>query len=386
MVLEELLSSRAKTRALIKKEKDPFKAKVLDGRQLSYKLTANSIYGQLGAKTSSIYFKEMAACTTAVGRYRINDAVSGAKNWGKLRKGGKREFTDANIIYGDTDSIFVKFDMNKYDENNKPTGERYKGLEAREKSKEYGKELQEYMGANTLKGTGQCLEYEKEFDPMILISKKRYVGNKYEFNMNACYRDSNGIVTKRRDNAPIVKYVFGNVIEKIITDKDIKGAHEFLEKTLKTLKDFPLEDFIISKTLRGYYKCPPAHKLLADRMAERDPGNKPRSNDRIPYVFIKIPNNKLFKTKKKKNGETIQIKLHVLQGDRIEHADYFRDNKEKKKLEIDYKLYITNQIMNPVIQVLDLPVHGSSEPYTGKTATEIFNDAIQYYDTDNENQ
>ena len=39
--------------------------------------------------------------------------------------------------------------------------------------------------------------------------------------------------------------------------------------------------FIITKSLSGYYKNPEgiAHKALADRMAERNPGNKPKPND-----------------------------------------------------------------------------------------------------------
>ena len=41
---------------------------VLDKRQLSIKLTANSLYGQCGAKTSSFYEKDVAASTTAIGR------------------------------------------------------------------------------------------------------------------------------------------------------------------------------------------------------------------------------------------------------------------------------------------------------------------------------
>ena len=39
---------------------------------------------------------------------------------------------------------------------------------------------------------------------------------KFEFDINSCKRNSMGIVLKRRDNAPIVKHVFGNVIEKIM--------------------------------------------------------------------------------------------------------------------------------------------------------------------------
>ena len=43
-------------------------------------------------------------------------------------------------------------------------------------------------------------------------------------------------------------------------------------------------------------------------------------------------------------------KVNILQGDRIEHVDYIKE----KKLNLDYEFYITNQIMNPVKQVLDL--------------------------------
>ena len=43
-------------------------------------------------------------------------------------------------------------------------------------------------------------------------------------------------------------------------------------------------------------------------------------------------------------------KQNILQGDRIEHIDYIT----KHELNLDYELYITNQIMNPVKQVLDL--------------------------------
>ena len=50
-ILEELLQARKATKNLMKKEKDPFMENILDKRQLGYKVTANSLYGQCGAKT-----------------------------------------------------------------------------------------------------------------------------------------------------------------------------------------------------------------------------------------------------------------------------------------------------------------------------------------------
>ena len=61
-------------RDLAEQEKDPFKKKILDGLQLAYKMTANSLYGQCGAKVSSIHMKDIAASTTATGRELLNAA------------------------------------------------------------------------------------------------------------------------------------------------------------------------------------------------------------------------------------------------------------------------------------------------------------------------
>ena len=230
----------------------------------------------------------------------------------------------------------------------------------------------------------QDLEYEKTFWPFILISKKRYTGDKYEYDINDCKRTSMGIVLKRRDNAHIVKYIFGNVIEKIMIEKDFELAVNWLKENLQMIrnKEFNLRYFVITKALRGYYKNPQqiAHKVLADRMAIRDPGNKPKANDRIPYAYIKkddSPETIGYKKKTErrligefKNGkpryknyrvdDLTQPKLKkkiILQGDRIEHIDYIKE--KENDLEIDHEFYITNQIMNPVKQVLDLEMNSN---------------------------
>ena len=80
-ILQTLLDQRKATRKRIRETDNEDKKKVLDGLQLAYKITANSVYGQMGAKTSSIFFKKIAACTTAIGRERIDDASIGVKRW-----------------------------------------------------------------------------------------------------------------------------------------------------------------------------------------------------------------------------------------------------------------------------------------------------------------
>ena len=74
-------------------EKDPFVRSVLDGLQLAYKVTANSVYGSIGAAVNPIYMKDVAASTTATGRRLLNFA--------KEFVTGK--FEGAECVYGDTD-------------------------------------------------------------------------------------------------------------------------------------------------------------------------------------------------------------------------------------------------------------------------------------------
>ena len=118
----------------------------------------------------------------------------------------------------------------------------------------------------------------------------------------------------------------------------------FVERTLRDLIEgrVDMADLVISKTLRSFYKDPTriAHNVLAQRIGERDPGSKPQSNDRIPYVYV-VPPPALAR----------QHAAMLLQGDRIETPEYVRQH----GLTPDYRHYITNQVMKPVLQIYALP-------------------------------
>ncbi len=187
------------------------------------------------------------------------------------------------------------------------------------------------------------LEFDKLFWPFILLSKKRYVGNMYEHDDQHYKTKSMGIVLKRRDNAPIVKKVYGGVVDILLKEQDIARSVDFLKVELDKLisGDTSLSELVVSKTLRSEYADPTriAHKVLADRMGDRDPGNKPNINDRIPYVYVEqpLPDPTIPKCRQPK----------ILQGERIEHPDYVVQH----SLKPDYNFYITNQIMKPVVQL-----------------------------------
>ena len=234
-----------------------------------------------------------------------------------------------NMIVHNTDSVFFTFNV-----SDKETGEKIIGPKALELSIEIAQEA--CHNVSKFLKQPHDFEYEKTFLPFCLLSKKRYVGILYEHDPLKGKRKEMGIVLKRRDNAPIVKDVYGGVIDILMKERDIKKAIDYVDKCLQELVDgtVPIEKLIITKSLRSFYKNPQqiAHKVLADRIAAREPGNKPTSGDRIPFVYVVNPNKK------------------ALQGEKIETPTFIRDN----KLQIDYSFYITNQIMKPLLQLFGL--------------------------------
>jgi DNA polymerase delta subunit 1 len=225
----------------------------------------------------------------------------------------------AEVIYGDTDSIFVKF----------PTKDLAEAIAL-------GKKAAERI-------TSQCrkahkIEYEKTFFPFILFCRKRYMGLKYEDDPTKCKRVGMGIALKRRDNAPIVKDIFGGALDILMEERSLKNAQNFVKDMLVQVMQnkMPLDKFVITKQLRDDYKNPGqiAHRVLADRMEERDAGNAPQVGDRLAYIYVA-----------ENAGRTKQ-------GDRIEHIDYVKS----KGLHPDTIFYVKNQIQNPVAQLFALGI------------------------------
>lgn len=246
------------------------------------------------------------------------------------------------LIVKNTDSIFINFHLKDKDGNERT--DRQALIDTIKLAKEAAKMINDNVPKP------QSIVYEKTLHPFILVAKKKYVGLLFGEDPDEYYLKSMGIVLKRRDNAPIVKIVVGGIIDHILKNRDINKAVEYTKEVLTKLMSggYPIDKFIISKTLRSRYKQKrnpktgkltslPPHKMLADRMAERDPGNKPQINDRIPFVYIV----KDFGKKKKKD---------ILQGDIIEHPEYVIRN----DLKIDYLYYLEHQIINPATQILEL--------------------------------
>jgi len=332
-ILEELLYARSSTRKLIKTEKDPFMQNILDKRQLGYKVTANSLYGQCGARTSTFYEKDVAASTTATGRMmiiyakRIIEEVYGDRVYETAVHGPVK--CNAEYVYGDTDSVFFTFNL-----QNPETGEKIRGKPALEMTIEIAQDAAQ-LCTQWLKPPME-LSYEKTLMPFILLSKKRYVGMLYEEDANKGKLKYMGLSLKRRDSCDYLKDTYGGILNILMKENNIKPAIDFLEKSLNDLikGNVSMDKLMLTKALRSDYKNPQqiAHRVLADRIGQRDPGNKPKPGDRIRFVHV------------------VNDVKKALQGEKIETPEFIIAN----NLKIDYIFYITNQLMKPLQQLLGL--------------------------------
>jgi DNA polymerase elongation subunit (family B) len=236
-----------------------------------------------------------------------------------------------DIIVHNTDSVFFTFNL-----RNAETDEKIVGKPALEITIELAKEAAK-LCSQWLKSPME-LAYEKTLMPFILLSKKRYVGMLYEDDPNKGKLKYMGLPLKRRDSCDLMKDIYGGVLDILMKSKDTSLVIQYLNQQLENLisGNIPIEKLMITKALRSDYKNPESigHNVLAERIGQRDPGNKPKSGDRIKFVFI-VNNDK-----------------KALQGHRMETPEYIIEN----NIKIDYIHYITNQILKPIQQLIGLDI------------------------------
>jgi len=108
------------------------------------------------------------------------------------------------------------------------------------------------------------LEFEKVFQPFILLTKKRYIGKKYEdikdpFKLKEI--TTTGISITRRDYCKMVKKCYKEIIDKILNGKDTKSAInesiEIFKKYIDRIENYQIEtdDLQVSAMLAKHYTC-----------------------------------------------------------------------------------------------------------------------------------
>ncbi|KAM8927098.1 DNA polymerase delta catalytic subunit [Pelodytes ibericus] len=322
-ILENLLSARKRAKTELKKETDPFKQKVLDGRQLALKVSANSVYGFTGAQVGKLPCLEISQSVTGFGRQMIEKTKQLVESKYTTANGFK---ADAKVIYGDTDSVMCKL-----------------GAQTVSEAMEVGREAAEWVSSHFTPPIK--LEFEKVYFPYLLINKKRYAGLYFSSSADTHDKmDCKGIETVRRDNCPLVANLINTCLQKILIDRDPQGAVEHAKDVISDLlcNRIDISQLVITKELTrtaDEYAGKQAHVELAERMRKRDPGSAPNLGDRVPYVII---------------GAAKGVAAYMKSEDPI----YVLEN----NIPIDTRYYLEQQLAKPLLRIF--------EPILGETKAE----------------
>ncbi|XP_046672164.1 DNA polymerase delta catalytic subunit isoform X1 [Homalodisca vitripennis] len=316
-ILENLLSARKKAKLDLKNETDEFKKKVLDGRQLALKISANSVYGFTGAQVGKLPCLEISGSVTAYGRTMIEQTKQEVEDKYCIRNGYDH---DAVVIYGDTDSVMVKF-----------------GVSSLEEAMKLGQEAADYVSSKFIKPIK--LEFEKVYFPYLLINKKRYAGLYFTKTDTYDKMDCKGLETVRRDNSPLVSNMINMCLQKLLIERNPDGAVAYAKQVISDLlcNRIDISQLVITKELTKQdkdYTAKQAHVELAHKMRKRDPGNAPKLGDRVPYVIIAAS----------KGTPAYQ---------KAEDPIYVLDN----NIPIDSTYYLENQLSKPLLRIFS-PILG----------------------------
>lgn len=319
MILEELLSARKQAKYDMSRATDPMEKAVQNGRQLALKISANSVYGFTGAVVGQLPCIPIASSITAYGRQFLF----------RTREEVERQFcvangypADAQVIYGDTDSVMVKFGVGTV-------------AEAMPLAKEAASRVSSIFPSPIL------LEFEKVYFPYLLMNKKRYAGLLWTNADNYEKVDSKGLETVRRDNCLLVRRLVETCLDKILIQQNVAGAIEYTKSMISDLLQnrIDISLLVITKGLKKLvdqrdYKVKQAHTELAERMRKRDAGSAPVLGERIAYVIIN-------KGKAAPLYEKAEDPVYVLEND----------------IPIDWEYYMKQQLQNPLERIFE-PIIG----------------------------
>jgi DNA polymerase elongation subunit (family B) len=319
----------------------------------------------------------------------------------------------------------------KADPNSDPELVKSTAIQCRAEAFEMGK-IAGQQATKALFKYPNSLEFEKVYDPIFLLSKKRYIGAYFsKSTVTMDFIESKGVVTKRRDTFPLLKEAYTTGID-LLVHKERQGLAEYkiylkdLVNSIHTgsAATLDLQKFIITKKLNAEYKsktldnnkgpfkvtrvskdrleltikfpssvnisginqdviityenpntqsftiktekvllqeetneivaklttpvpesfqagktsrsCPNVrlsntlcptnipHVVLSEKIGKRDPGNKPRSNDRIPYIFVKKDHLKKTSPVFKKVEDPVYAAKHNLKIDPQYYIDHLK--------------------------------------------------------------
>ncbi|WVQ70034.1 uncharacterized protein L199_008258 [Kwoniella botswanensis] len=311
-MLGEILDTRVMVKHAMKGARgDKSLTSLLNARQLGLKLMANVTYGYTSATYSGrMPCIEVADSIVQTGRETLEKAqelIHSRPDW------------DAQVVYGDTDSLFV-------------------ALPGRTKDQAFkiGNDIADAVTAMNPKPVK--LKFEKVYMGSVLMAKKRYVGFKYEHpDETEPTFDAKGIETIRRDGFPAQQKIEEVCLKLLFRTQDLSQIKDFCrQEWTKILQNrVSIQDFIVAKEVRlGSYSekgVPPPGAAVAYRRILKDPRDEPQYGERVPYIISNADGRRL-----------------------IERARMPEELLVNRSLSIDSEYYIRNLLIPPLSRIFNL--------------------------------
>lgn len=223
--------------------------------QRALKVFLNASYGVMGAESFQFYTPPLAESVTAIGRKMLTEVISRAQSMG------------AQVIYGDTDSVFLK---------NPP------------------KDVIEDLTNWIKKKYGVDLNFDKKYRYVVFSQrKKNYFGVTEDGIV-----DVKGLIGKKSSTPEFAKKVFFEVLEilsEVSNEQEFEIAKERVTKMIMENVDkirhrkVPIEDLafniMLSKEIDSYEKTTPQHVKAAKQLTAY--GYEYRPGDIISFVKTK---------------------------------------------------------------------------------------------------
>ena len=266
-MLSEILETRVMVKTGMKMDKDDkILQRLLNNRQLALKLIANVTYGYTSASFSGrMPCSEIADSIVQTGRETLEKAIAlihSVERWG------------AEVVYGDTDSLFIHLKGRTRDE-------------AFDIGEEIAKTVTD-MNPRPVK-----LKFEKVYHPCVLLAKKRYVGFKYEHrDQKEPEFDAKGIETVRRDGTPAEQKIEEKALKILFRTADLSHVKRYFQNQCTKIMqgNVSIQDFCFAREVRlGTYSergLPPPGALLSTKKMLEDPRLEPQYGERVPYVVV----------------------------------------------------------------------------------------------------
>jgi DNA polymerase zeta len=266
-MLTEILETRVMVKSGMKQDReDKVLQRLLNNRQLALKLIANVTYGYASASFSGrMPCAEIADSIVQTARETLEKTIAvihSVKRW------------DAEVVYGDTDSIFVHL-------KNRSRAEAF----------EIGKEIADTITKSNPRPVK--LKFEKVYHPCVLLAKKRYVGFKYESpDQTVPEFDAKGIETVRRDGTPAEQKIEEKALKILFRTHDLsKVKRYFQDQCLKIISgNVSIQDFLFAREVKlGNYSengILPAGAMIATKNMLQDHRKEPQYGERVPYLVI----------------------------------------------------------------------------------------------------